>query len=208
MFPAIGMDIILKGAREEDKMIVQSILDGYKGKPYVNPDIGNGEGGKVIISETFDLSDDVWFGVDLSEKGVMKIIDDSSMGVIYYDEPDRQVLIEQLVLMVSGPRNMDMDYADIIPILEKGCRFSWAECRDEEIKDCGIQLTRAAMKECETKETEFFIQITSDSLLPPSELFSAYEEMGEFKKLSFVPQILFAEDDADLSLIALFFPLK
>lgn len=208
MCPAVGIDFMLYGASDKDKTTVQSILNRYKGKPYFDSDIGKGEGAKVIISETLDLPDDVWVCIDLSKKGVMKIISDSRMGIIYYDEPDRQILLEQLVLMVSGHRNVDSDYADIIPILEKGCRFSWAECRDEEIKDCGIQLTRVAMKESETRETEFFIQITSDSLLQSWELFGAYEEMGEFKRLSFVPQVLYAEDDADLSMIALFFPLK
>lgn len=208
MFSAIGIDFVLKGAKEEDILLVQHILDGYKGKWYFDSTIGNEDGGKVIPSETLELQDGAWVGVDLSENGIIKIKSDSNIGIIFYDEPDRQILLEQLVLMVSGPRIQDMDWADIIPILKKGCKFSWVECRDEDIKDSGIQLTRAVMKKSEEIESEFFIQITSNSLISPSDLLNAYDEMEEFKKISIVPQILFAENDNDLNLIAMFFPLK
>lgn len=205
MSPAQKMNCCLKGAEEDEVVLVQKIIDGY--------DVENSwrKDGKVVATDSDELPEEYDILFDLSEAGVMRIRAESDFVVVYYDEPYRQILLEQLVLMVSGNRIMDADFADIKPIMEKGCRFGWMECEKDEIQACGVKLLKEAMIENPNTDKGFFVQITigiTCGLLAANDLLIAYHEMEELQETVIIPQILEPENETEKCFVALFYPVR
>lgn len=158
MMSAMGIDYILKGATEEDIRIVQNILDVCKGRPDFDSDCGKGKGAKVVSSETLDLSDHNSIGFDLCEKGTITVKTYSREGIVYYDESDRKVLLEQLVLMFSGSQFADIDLADSFPVFEKKCCFSYIEYKKGELLEKATNLLENATKGLSKDSISIFAQ--------------------------------------------------
>ncbi|MCR5516948.1 MAG: hypothetical protein K6F17_00030 [Lachnospiraceae bacterium] len=124
MMQPIMFDYILKGATKGELVAIQRILDRNKELCIPNEFCENG--GKVFSSEYFEVPDKGdYFVFDLSKEGIIRLKCDSRVGIIYYDIPDRDRVLEQLVLMISGYKILDCDYSEIIDILKKGCVFKW-----------------------------------------------------------------------------------
>lgn len=160
MMSAMGIDYILKGATEEDIRIVQNILDVCKGRPDFDSDCGKGKGAEVVSSETLDLSDHNSIGFDLCEKGTIKVKTYTREGMVYYDETDRKVLLEQLVLMFSGSQFADIDLADFFPVFEKKCRFSYIEYKKGELLEKSTKLLENVTKGMSKDSVSIFVQHT------------------------------------------------
>ena len=199
MMPATGMDFILKGAKEDDIEFVQRIIDGQKGMPYFDPDIGKGDNARAIPSETLDLPDECCIGLDLSANGSIKIkIVSGEEGIIYYDDADRRKLLEQLVLMFSGYLIADVDLADFMPVFEKNCWFWWTEYKEGELNAKAEKLLEEATKGLEKEDMVLFLQFTNGSL--PE--IAALELGDEFQDI--LMQIVTTETEEDTGTLVVF----
>ncbi len=198
MMPAMGINLAFKGATEDDIRIAQDVFDGYQGKPYFDPIRG---AGNAFIVDDWTLESKYELGYDLSTDGVITIKGGEDEAVIAYDKMDRSNIIQQLVLMFSGYRFADADYADIYPILAKGCRFSWTTCRDGDFyKETKKLLDVGYMA---PKDVDLFIQIT----LTTNNLVEIVEDMNKICEgyNDVVVQLLAPDDnDMDVCKIALF----
>ncbi len=192
-----GGCFVFKGAEDADIKFIQKILDGYKGKPYSGPEYGDG---KVIMTDSPGKPEEYGIEFDLGGDGIIKIKGDSREGSVLYDAPDRNVLIEQLILMFSGNRFQDSDYADLMPVFEAGCRFRHAECENGHVREQTEKLLKDVLQEPGSKEV--ILQITGGD---PAEAALAMAELDiDTKLFKVVPQIIMIEPGKDNFVIAVF----
>ncbi len=196
MMPAMGINIVLNGADVSDKKVVQAVFDSFQDESFF--DVTNGSG-KVISEDTASEHEGHNIEFDLSNEQSIKIAVEGMVGVIYYDTPDKHILLEQLVLMFSGYKVMDVDLADIMPVLEKGCKFTWLRCKEEECSKAAMDLVFFVLKGRDNDTVDAFLQITDASLLAVSQI-----GLDEFEQ-NVIMQLISTETKGGQCTIALFY---
>ena len=169
-------NFILKGACPEEIEMVQDILNSYI-EYKVNP-------GKAMSFESSDDSldsDNTWM-IDLSDDGMLKMKHMSFLSDrecrILYEKEDRTRMIEQMVLMVSGMREIDVDYAETLPLLEKTCRFICTDDLNEDLLPKVISIVKEmkkAAREKSVNDHDFLIQLCDCDLFYAGEIFDAVD---------------------------------
>ncbi len=192
MIGPASCNIILKGASSEEIKVVQDILDSYK-EYDVTP-------GKAMSFESSDApldSDNTWM-IDLSDDGILKMkhmsfSPDRECRVLYEKE-DRTCLIEQMVLMISGMREKELDYEyDILPILEKTCRFISIDDLNGDIITKVVSVVKEMNKDAMEKginDYNFLMQICDCSLIFATKMFDEIDKIEGGPDFTFNDQII------------------
>ncbi|MBR6148975.1 MAG: hypothetical protein IKQ44_11575 [Lachnospiraceae bacterium] len=192
MIGPASCDFILKGASSEEIKVVQDILDSYK-EYDVTP-------GKIMIYESSDEKpdrDNAWM-IDLSGDGVLKM---KNLGYlpehecrVIYEKEDRIRLIEQMALMISGMREKELDYEfDILPILEKTCRFICMDDLSGDIITKVVSVVKEMNKDAIVKginDYNFLMQICDCSLIFATKMFDEIEKIEDGPDFTFNDQII------------------
>ena len=176
MIGAFKPDIVLCGCSDEDLLLAQKVYDSYD-ESVLEP--GGFQDGKIHIAETLTELGSSSIGFDLNTPGeiIVKIGGGSDEGKIYYSQGDRGVLLQQLVLMFTGMRILDSDAADIMPILAKGCSFSWCEMDESNLTKAGTELIENALVGSNSDRPTMVLQICGNvSLISCTPLFGEIEK--------------------------------
>ena len=184
-------NFILKGAYPEEIEMVQDILNSYI-EYKVNP------GKAMSFESSYDSldSDNTWI-IDLSDDGILKM---KHMGFlpaceckVIYEKEDRTRLIEQIVLMVSGMREIDVDYEDILSILEKTCRFI---CTDDsngdlipKVVSIAKEMNKAALEKG-INDYDFLIQLCDFDLFIAGDILNAIDDIEDSDNFTIYDQLI------------------
>ena len=213
MMRASGNDLVLKNADNEDIRVVQNILDGYE-KFDIKP-------GQALAYESVErpLMDYKDFIIDMCEAGVAKVryAGDTREGMIIYDKDNRQNLLEQLTLLVSGQRWKELDYEDIIAILEKKCLFRCADSSEGGIVENSLSVLKELIENEgseQDEEIEVLIQFSdcrSDSV---NEFFDGMEELESDVEITAYDQevhcwdnSMIEPDEDTYGVVSIFYPI-
>ena len=148
-------------------------------------------------SDILSDPDNTW-QIDLSEDGVLNMkhlsfMQDRECRVIYEKE-DRSRLIEQMVLMVSGMREKDLDYEfDMLPILEKTCRYICVDDSDSDLIQKVVSAVRELNKTVREKgisDYDFLIQLCDCDMLFAADLYDAIDGIEDSDRFTFCDQII------------------
>ncbi len=211
MMRASGNNLVLKNADIEDIRTVQSILDGYT-KFDIKP-------GRALAYESIDrqLIDYKDFVIDMSKAGTVKVryAGDTREGVIVYDNDDRKRLLEQLTLLVSGQRWRELDYEDIITILEKKCLFKWTDASEEGIAENTLSLLKDMIENEESDEkVNVLLQFSDCKADSVNKFFDEMEELGLDIELTVYDQEVHCYDNSmtdpdedTYGIVSIFYPL-
>lgn len=216
MFPAIGMDFLLIGGEVDTLDVLRAasekrdiISEEERRKSACSFEICEEKDADLDSTIVKYIDNACKIGIDLREAGEVKLWIGglSKAGRIFYKESDRDILLEQLVLMLCGGAWMDADLADIMPFLEKGCLFRWIAAGADELVEKGTALVSEAIKETKEREAEILLQICGEeSIAVYAELLCEVETLEAVEVL--MSQGIFAEPILGKSTIALFMPIS
>ncbi len=160
MMPAMGCVVALAGATEADLALVNSVFDELHKCESFDPVNGPGN---VIAVDALETVKEFDIGFDLNKPGELRVVIDNHEAKISHEESDRHALIKQLILMCCGDRFVDADLADIMPVLESGCCFSWAKSTEESLLEDFKKLLEQALNGADTHDAKLYLQLTNVS---------------------------------------------
>ena len=191
MIGPASCNFILKGACSEEIEMVQDILNSY-----IEYDVTPGKAISIeALNEQSDTDNAVMF--DLSVDGVLKMkqlsfLADRECKVIY-EKKDRKRLIEQMVLMVSGMRSQDIDYVDMLSILEKTCKFICTDDSKGDLIPKVVSIVKEMNKDAQEKgvsDYSFLMQLCDCDLLFAGDIYNAIDDIENSDNFTIYGQVI------------------
>lgn len=150
MSPANATNYYLKNATKEDLHTVSQIITNY-GRYHLYYD-SNKTASVKLIDDGIEV-DETALVLEFLGEDLIRVKEGDAIDFLFrYKEGERQLLLEQLVLMTSGYRIVDPDILDMEPVFRQGvCGFRWVKCSEDTISLRGEQLTKEI---CENLDLE------------------------------------------------------
>ena len=121
--------------------------------------------------------------------------------IIFYEKEDRRNLLTQLVLMLSGFRIADADFEDLMPVLEKGCKFKCFEADKDYLSQRIVAGIKDEIRSLGSKRIKLLIQFCD---LDPLSWRDFDPKMDDVEITDVVSQWVSKDEDEDKGLIAVF----
>ncbi len=173
-------NFILKGACPEEIEMVQEILNSY-----IEYGVTPGQAMSYEVIEEQPDKEYTWM-IDLCDDGVLKMRHSSDLPEhecrVLYKKEDRARLIEQMVLMVSGMREIDVDYAEILPLLEMTCRFMCTDDSNGDLLTGVVSIVKEMKKAAQEKDVNdhsFLIQLCDCDMFSAGDIFNAIDDIED-----------------------------
>ncbi len=169
--------VALCGCDDDDVKVVKDAINAYD-----NADSIDIEQGIVRIVNTLDEMTSETIGFDLSddEKLVVRINGCEKDFNVRYKQEDKRVLLEQMVLMISGDRALEADIGDILSLMENGCTFSWKSIEEDDLPRRGIEFFAKIRESSQKDMIDMYYQITGDVSLLSCSLLNDEIEKSEW----------------------------
>ena len=205
---AVGVNYFIKGGNAKDIQAVKKIIESYVANDLL---FEHHKPGEVRTVDSLSNIDERTVGLDLSKKGEIKIVfvdnNDTTESIFLYRDGDRQILLEQIVLMTSGFKTLDSDWLDIKRVLHQGsATFRWIAANEDNYVRNGEHLLKEILKETSLNKMDLYLQIANldTPLMLLYKLIEIIEACSAISEVVF--QVVGDGDERDNGIISIFYP--